>query len=264
MTSRRGLLRCLIAAVLFGDAAPAASILAGEMPTLATAPTPPGSGLVGGPSPSPWCWVGHSAPRCSSPAWPASRRRLLLLLNGELVATLAIAAVVFRENLGRRLLVAAGLIGLAGILLVWQPGVAFDIGGLLTIGACVCWGIDNSVTARIDQLSPEQITFTEGAVAGTVNVILGLAIASASGIETRQMLDALVIGALGYGASINPVGQRRPRPRRRPRPGDLRRRPRWLEWWCSAGAPSLYMPTPKSGVVAKAFAIWSSAVVGPP
>jgi len=125
-----------------------------------------------------------------------------LLLNFELVATLTIAAVVFREHLGRRLLVAAGLIGLAGVLLVWQPGVAFDVGGLFVIGACVCWGIDNSVTARIDQLSPEQITFTKGAVAGTVNVVLGLAIASAAGIEARQIVAALAIGALGYGASI--------------------------------------------------------------
>ena len=125
-----------------------------------------------------------------------------LLLNFELVATLTIAAVVFREHLGRRLLVAAGLIGLAGVLLVWQPGVAFDVGGLFVIGACVCWGIDNSVTARIDQLSPEQITFTKGAVAGTVNVVLGLAIASSAGIEARQIVAALAIGALGYGASI--------------------------------------------------------------
>ena len=85
---------------------------------------------------------------------------------------------------------------------MWQPGVAFDVGGLFVIGACVCWGIDNSVTARIDQLSPEQITFTKGAVAGTVNVVLGLAIASAAGIEARQIVAALAIGALGYGASI--------------------------------------------------------------
>ncbi len=122
MTSRRGVLRCLIAAVLFGAAAPAASILAGEMPTLVLA------GLL-------YLGAALAVLPAVIPAATGS-----LLLNFELVATLAIAAVVFREHLGRRLLVAAGLIGLAGILLVWQPGVAFDVGGLLIIGASVCWG----------------------------------------------------------------------------------------------------------------------------
>jgi drug/metabolite transporter (DMT)-like permease len=220
--SRRGVLRCLMAAVLFGAAAPAASVLAGEMPTLVLAGLLYlGAGLAVLPS------VARHRPdrRSIRAGWrplavavvfggalgpvllvaglariPAATGSLLL--NFELVATLTIAAVLFREHLGRRLLAAAGLIGLAGVLLVWQPGVAFDVGGLLIIGACVCWGIDNSVTARIDQLSPEQITFTKGSVAGTVNVILGLVIASAAGIETRQILAALAIGALGYGASI--------------------------------------------------------------
>jgi drug/metabolite transporter (DMT)-like permease len=220
--TRRGVLRCLIAAVLFGAAAPAASVLAGEMPTLVLAgllylgaalavlPSvarhlpdrrsiragwrPLAVAVVFGGALGPVLLVAGLA---GIPAATGS-----LLLNFELVATLTIAAVVFREHLGRRLLVAAGLIGVAGVLLVWQPGVAFDVGGLLIIGACLCWGIDNSVTARIDQLSPEQITFTKGAVAGTINVVLGLVIVSAAGVEARQILAALAIGALGYGASI--------------------------------------------------------------
>jgi drug/metabolite transporter (DMT)-like permease len=220
--SRRGVLRCLLAAVLFGAAAPAASVLAGQMPALVLAGLLYlGAALAVLPS------VARHRPdhRSFREGWrplavavvfggalgpvflvaglariPAATGSLLL--NFELVATLLIAAVVFREHLGRRLLVAAGLIGLAGVLLVWQPGVAFGVGGLLIIGACVCWGIDNSVTARIDQISPEQVTFTKGAVAGTVNVILGLVIVSVAGIELRQIFIALAIGAFGYGASI--------------------------------------------------------------
>jgi drug/metabolite transporter (DMT)-like permease len=220
--SRRGVLRCLLAAVLFGAAAPAASVLAGEMPTLVLAgllylgaalavlPTvarhrPGAKGLRAGwrPLAVAVLFGGALGPAllvaglARVPAATGS-----LLLNFELVATLTIAAVVFREHLGRRLITAAALIGLAGVLLAWQPGVAFDIGGLLIIGACLCWGIDNSVTARLDQLSPEQITFTKGAVAGTVNLILGLIIATAAGIEIHQIVAALAIGALGYGASI--------------------------------------------------------------
>ena len=90
----------------------------------------------------------------------------------------------------------------AGILLVWEPGAAFDLGGLLVIGACIAWGVDNSVTARIDQLRPEQITFAKGAVAGTANLLLGIAVATAWQVEISRVFAALLIGALGYGASI--------------------------------------------------------------
>jgi drug/metabolite transporter (DMT)-like permease len=215
-------LRCLLAAVLFGVAAPAASVLAGEMPTLALAgllylgaalavlPSvarhrPDAHGLRSGwrPLALTVLFGGALGPAllvaglARIPAATAS-----LLLNFELVATLTIAAVVFREHLGRRLIVSAGLVASAGVLLVWRPGVAFDIGGLFVVGACLCWGIDNSVTARIDQLSPEQITFAKGAVAGTVNLILGLVLASSLQMEARQVIAALLIGALGYGASI--------------------------------------------------------------
>jgi len=219
---RRGVLRCLAAAALFGAAAPAASVLAGEMPTLVLA----GLLYLGAATAVVPFVVRHRPDRRSIRAgWrplaiavvfggalgpvllvaglariPAATGSLLL--NFELVATMAIAVVVFREHLGRRLVTAAALVGFAGVLLVWQPGAGFDLGGLLILGACVCWGIDNSVTARLDQLSPEQITFTKGAVAGTVNLLLGLTLATSAGIELRQILAALAIGALGYGASI--------------------------------------------------------------
>lgn len=218
----RGVIRCLVAAVLFGASAPAASVLAGDMPTLALAgllylgaalavlpavarhrPTsaalrtgwrPLALAVVFGGALGPAMLVGGLA---RIPAASAS-----LLLNFELAATMSVAAVVFREHLGRRLVAAAGLVAVAGTLLVWEPGAAFEVGGVLVLGACVCWGVDNSVTARIDQLSPEQITFAKGAVAGSFNLALGLALATAVHITGRQVLAALAIGALGYGVSI--------------------------------------------------------------
>lgn len=219
---RRGVIRCLAAAMLFGASAPAASALAGDLPTLALAgllyvgaafavlptvarhrPTPAALRAGGRPLVLAVVFGGAIGPVLlvagleRIPAATAS-----LLLNFELVATVALAAFVFREHLGRRLLVAAGLVALAGVLLVWEPGAAIEVGGLLVVGACVAWGIDNSVTARIDQLSPEQITFTKGAVAGTANLVLAVATATAWQVEARQVAAALLIGALGYGASI--------------------------------------------------------------
>ena len=125
-----------------------------------------------------------------------------LLLNLELAATVALAATVFREHLGRRLIVATALITVAGALLVIEPGVGIHPGALLIVGACACWGVDNAVTARIDQLAPQHVTFAKGAVAGTANLLLGVVMAGAWDVSARNALAALVIGALGYGASI--------------------------------------------------------------
>jgi drug/metabolite transporter (DMT)-like permease len=125
-----------------------------------------------------------------------------LLLNFELVATAVIAALVFHEYLGRRFLESVALVVIAGVLLVWQPGVGVELAGLLVVGACIAWGIDNAATARIDQLAPAQITFAKGAVAGTANLMLGLAITGAGQLDVGRVLAALAIGALGYVLSI--------------------------------------------------------------
>jgi hypothetical protein len=58
------------------------------------------------------------------------------------------------------------------------------------------------VTSRIDQISPQHVTFLKGIAAGGVNLALGLAIIGAGDVVGWEILGALVVGALGYGASI--------------------------------------------------------------
>lgn len=220
--SRIGVSRCLLAAVLFGVSAPAASVLARDMPALvlagllylgaagAVAPAvlrhrPSAASLRSGWRPLAVAVVfgGALGPVLLVAGLArTSAATASLLLNFELVATVALAATWFREHLGARLLSAAALITLAGAILVWEPGVAFNLGGLLVIGAGACWGLDNTVTARIDQLTPAQVTVTKGLVAGSVNLILGLVVASSLNLGVAEVLAALMIGALGYGASI--------------------------------------------------------------
>jgi drug/metabolite transporter (DMT)-like permease len=125
-----------------------------------------------------------------------------LLLNMELVATVVLAATLFREHVGRTMIVAAALVTAAGVLLVWEPGAAVNVSAVLIVAACVCWGLDNSVTSRIDQVSPHQVTFLKGLVAGSVNLALGLALTGAEDVNTWSILAALVVGAFGYGLSI--------------------------------------------------------------
>lgn len=211
-----------MAAVLFGASAPAAAVLAGNMPALvlagllylgaagAVAPTvarhrldfsalsagwrPLAVAVVFGGALGPALLVAGLARTSAATA--------SLLLNFELVATIVLAAALFREQLGVRLVAAAALVCAAGVVLVWQPGVAIDTGGLLVMGACACWGLDSAVTSRIDQLSPGQITFAKGAVAGTANLVLGMVVTTSPGLRTGEVLAALAIGALGYGVSI--------------------------------------------------------------
>jgi drug/metabolite transporter (DMT)-like permease len=124
-----------------------------------------------------------------------------LLLNLELVATIVLAAVFFGEHIGRRVAGGTVLVVVAGATLAWSGNPELRLGALLVVGACVCWGLDNCVTAELDAVAPEHITLIKGVVAGTTNVLIGLALGDAlPGGWT--LLGALVVGAFGYGASI--------------------------------------------------------------
>jgi drug/metabolite transporter (DMT)-like permease len=123
-----------------------------------------------------------------------------LWLNLETVATALLAWLFFREHIGASTWLAVGLIVAASVLL-W-PGIPH--GGLAAalVGlACVAWGLDNNLTALIDRFSPAQITFAKGFVAGFINLALGLAF-STSSPSIPMVGFALLIGALGYGASL--------------------------------------------------------------
>ena len=125
-----------------------------------------------------------------------------LLLNLEGLATMAIAWVVFRENVDRRLLVGAAAILAGAVLLSWQGGPrGFGLGELAIAGACLAWGIDNNLTRKLSGGDPVQITAIKGAAAGATNLVLALAAGAhlpAAGIVG----SAAVVGFLGYGVSL--------------------------------------------------------------
>ncbi len=131
-----------------------------------------------------------------------------ILLNLELVATVFLAATIFREHLGRRVILGAALVALGGVVLVWQPGAEISTGALLIAGGCLAWGFDNGVTANIQRLSPEQVVFAKGVMAGGGNLLLGIVVAltvsksDLGQISPWSILAAVAIGAVGYGISI--------------------------------------------------------------
>jgi len=124
-----------------------------------------------------------------------------LLLNIEGLATMAIAWVIFHENVDRRLLLGAFAILAGAALLSWQGSASLNRGAIFIVGACLCWGIDNNLTRKLSSADPVQIAMLKGLTAGSVNLLLALAIGD-SLPSVPLVLGGAVIGFFGYGVSL--------------------------------------------------------------
>ena len=139
-----------------------------------------------------------------------------LLLNLEGLATMAIAWVVFRENVDRRLLLGAASILAGAFVLSWQgQGLRIDGGGLLIAAACLAWGIDNNLTRKLSSADPVVITTIKGLVAGSVNLTLALLL-GARLPSFGAASGAVVVGFLGVGVSHRALYTGAPSSRQRP------------------------------------------------
>ena len=124
-----------------------------------------------------------------------------LWLNLEAALTAVFGWLFFREHLGRRTILAVLLVVAAGAILAAPDGMAGARAAALVLLACAAWGLDNNLTALIDGLTPAQSTLVKGAVAGAINLAVGLA-AAGEPPPLDAALGALAVGALGYGLSI--------------------------------------------------------------
>lgn len=218
--NRTGMVRCGAAAVLFGISAPLASELTDDMGAFTLA----GLLYIGaaiavipfvGRTPPSRSAVRASLPNLSlavilggavGPVLLAAGLGILpaatssLLLNLELVFTTIVASLVFHEHLGRNIITGTALVVVGTMALTWTGNPELRWGALLIAGACVCWAVDNSATAAIDQIGPSHITFAKGVIAGGTNLVIGLSLTGVP--STGPILAALVIGGVGYGASI--------------------------------------------------------------
>ncbi len=132
---------------------------------------------------------------------PAATASLLLTL--EAASTAVLAAVLFRESVGRSTWVAVGLVTAGGVLLSIDPRAAwgFAPGALLIVAACLLWGLDNNLTRQVSLRDPKTIVILKGLGAGSFSLLLALVLGrgfpGAGGV-----LAALALGAVSYGASI--------------------------------------------------------------
>jgi drug/metabolite transporter (DMT)-like permease len=123
-----------------------------------------------------------------------------LWLNFEVAATAVLGVLLFREPLG-----VPGWCGVAaafaGSAILSLGGGAPGLGaGVLVLLACLCWGLDNHLTALIDGITPSQSTFWKGLGAGATNLAIGIALDPLG--AGASVIAALFVGAWAYGASI--------------------------------------------------------------
>ena len=125
-----------------------------------------------------------------------------LLLNLEGLATMAIAWIVFRENVDRRLLAGALSILAGAAALSWHGGgFSLGAGSLFIAAACLAWGIDNNLTRNLSAADPVVTAMIKGLVAGAVNTAIALG-KGAPLPETKTMLAAALLGFLAIGVSL--------------------------------------------------------------
>jgi drug/metabolite transporter (DMT)-like permease len=126
-----------------------------------------------------------------------------LLLNFEGVATSVIAALMFREALGKRIWIAVAAITGASIILTFNRigSFGFSTGAFGVLAACALWGLDNNFIRHISPKDPTTITIFKGLAAGSFNLCIALAFKNhLPGVGL--ILKAAMIGFFSYGLSI--------------------------------------------------------------
>jgi len=122
-------------------------------------------------------------------------------LNMELVATALLGILIFRDHLDRYAIIGILLTLAAGILISFQESTSGIFSALLIFIACISWGLDNHLSAIIDGVSPQTITFVKGVFGGMTNLLIGLFLNDGQ-IQLHYIPLALLIGVFSYGISI--------------------------------------------------------------
>ena len=140
-------------------------------------------------------------------AWGLQRVPALcgsLLLNGEALFTLGLAALILREHVGRRVLLAALLMLAGGVMTVAgtaSTGAFGVLGALAVVAAVLCWALDNVLTRPLSDLDPAAVVRGKALCGALLTGALALALGEPRP-RLAQLLGLLACGATGYGVSL--------------------------------------------------------------
>lgn len=140
-------------------------------------------------------------------AWGLQRAGAMtgsLLLNLEAAFTVLLAWWIYREPIGRQVLVALGLMAAGGVILTFGAASSATwsvLGTLAIVGATAAWAFDNTLTRALSNQDPVTIV----AVKGGIGALITSTAAFALGEPMPTVDPALVLlacGATGYGLSL--------------------------------------------------------------
>lgn len=145
------------------------------------------------------------APACL--AWGLARAGATagsLVLNLEAVLTVLLAWLVYREPLGRRVILAVIIMAVAGATLAVDASARSQgglFGALAVTAATACWAIDNTLTRALAERDPLDVIAAKGglgaALTGAIAILRGEPLPPGAAIAAL-----LVCGATGYGLSL--------------------------------------------------------------
>lgn len=145
------------------------------------------------------------APACL--AWGIARAGATagsLVLNFEAVLTVLLAWSIYREPLGRRVLVAVAIMAAAGVLLVLDSASRSAtglVGALVVTAATVAWAIDNTLTRPLAQRDPLQVIAAKGGLGAALTATIAI-VRGESWPSTLTIVVLAACGATGYGISL--------------------------------------------------------------
>ncbi len=129
-----------------------------------------------------------------------------LMLNLEAGLTVALGRLFYGEHLGRRMVVAAALIGLGGAtLLVLTPdrrALSGDALGLAAVAlATLGWALDNALARPLADRDPGAVVLAKGVLGAALSTSLALATGEPLPAP-RAALAIAACGAVGFGLSL--------------------------------------------------------------
>jgi drug/metabolite transporter (DMT)-like permease len=127
-----------------------------------------------------------------------------LLLCGEAVFTVALAAALGHEHVGRRVVVAVGLMSAGGVLTATGASSSTPtglLGALAVVAAVFCWALDNVLTRPLADLDPAAVVRVKAACGAALATALGLSLREPSPAPLAA-LGLVACGATGYGLSL--------------------------------------------------------------
>ena len=119
----------------------------------------------------------------------------------ELVATAILGVLFFKDHLDRYAVFGILLTLAAGVIITISETSSGLLSAVFILLACISWGIDNHLSAVIDGVSPQTLTFIKGLFGGLTNLVIGMFLNNWQ-VQLHYIPLALVIGVFSYGFSI--------------------------------------------------------------